>query len=125
MLRIIVVFSRQLVSEAIGHVFTVKDGGILTSLNARTGKPTKTERLSATGAYYSSPVAGDDKLYLLNQRGELTVISAEGNWRVLSTGDFGEDVYATPAIADGNLYVRTIGHLYCFGREEKAACSED
>ncbi|MFV1965248.1 MAG: PQQ-binding-like beta-propeller repeat protein [Pirellulaceae bacterium] len=44
------------------------------------------------------------------------MISAKGNWRVLSTADFGEDVYATPAIADGNLYVRTIGHLYCFGR---------
>ena len=53
------------------------------------------------------------------------MISAEGNWRVLSTGDFGEEVYATPAIADGSLYIRTIGHLYCFAREEKAACCED
>ena len=98
-----------------GNVFLVKDGGILTSLDAKTGTPIKTKRLSATGAYYSSPVAGDGKVYLLNERGKLTVITDEGQWRVLSNADFGEDSYATPAIVDGKIYLRTTEHLYCFG----------
>lgn len=96
-------------------VFLMKDGGILTSVNAKTGAPIKTKRLSANGAYYSSPVAGDGKVFLLNQKGELTVVTAAGNWRVLSEVDFGEEAYATPAIVDGRIYLRTAGHLYCFG----------
>jgi outer membrane protein assembly factor BamB len=98
-----------------GCIFAVKDGGILTSLDAATGEAIKTKRLAATGSYYSSPVAGDGKVYLLSEEGSATVISAEGDWQVLSTAEFGEAAYATPAIADGRLYVRTAGNLYCFG----------
>ena len=98
-----------------GLLFTVKDGGILSSYDASSGKVLKQARLPATGEYYSSPVAGDGKLYLMNARGKLTVISAAGEWQVLHGADFGEDAYATPAIVDGKIYLRTTGHLYCFG----------
>ncbi len=98
-----------------GLVFTVKDGGILTSLNAKSGAPIQTKRLPGTGNFYASPVAGDGKIYLLNERGHLTVVSAEGDWQVLATSEFGDDTYATPAIVDGRIYLRTAKHLYCFG----------
>ena len=52
---------------------------------------------------------------MINQRGRLTVLEAGGDWRELSSADFGEDAYASPAIADGRIYIRTNGHLYCFG----------
>jgi len=42
-------------------------------------------------------------------------VSAAAEWQMLSTANFEEDTYATPAIADGRIYVRTAGHLYCFG----------
>ena len=45
----------------------------------------------------------------------MTVVSAWADWTILATSDFREDIYATPAIADGQLFVRTTGHLYCFG----------
>jgi hypothetical protein len=45
----------------------------------------------------------------------LAVVRAGRNWQVLSTSDFAEPVYATPAIADGRIYLRTGGYLYCFG----------
>lgn len=102
-----------------GYVFTVKDGGILTSLDAKTGKPIKTRRVTGTGTYYSSPVAGGGKVYLINQEGQLSVVSAEGDWQILSSAEFGEEVYATPAIVDGNIYLRTTGHLYSFALAEK------
>ncbi len=98
-----------------GKVFTVKDGGIYTCLDAKTGKPYKQGRLDATGEYYSSPVAGDGKVYWLSEEGKLTVTRADETCEVLATANFGEDVYATPALVDGRIYLRTAGHLYCFG----------
>jgi outer membrane protein assembly factor BamB len=95
----------------------VKNGGIVSSLDAKTGKPIKQERVPGGGDYYSSPVAGDGKVYLVSQAGELSVISAEPEWKVLATAEFGEEVMTTPAILDGRIYLRTKGHLYCFGTQ--------
>jgi outer membrane protein assembly factor BamB len=100
---------------AAGHLFLVKNPGILTSLDAASGKIVKSERVSAGSDYYASPVFGDGKVYLLSQRGHCTVVSAEGQWKVLSRARFDEDVYATPALVDGKIYLRTAGYLYCFG----------
>lgn len=97
-----------------GQLFTVKDGGILQALEGASGAPGKRGRVAAA-EYYASPVAGDGKLYLVNVRGEVTVVSAVSQWEVISTASLGEDVYATPAIVDGRVYLRTVGHLYCFG----------
>ena len=106
-----------------GLVFTIKDGGILTCLDAKTGEVQKSGRVAGTANYYSSPVAGDGKLYLLSQKGTLSVVSATGSWKVLHSADFpGEEGYATPAIVDGRIYLRTSGHLYCFG--ELAAATQ-
>jgi outer membrane protein assembly factor BamB len=96
-------------------LFSVKDGGIVSSLSTATGRIVKQGRLEAIGEYYCSPVAGDRKIYLLSQEGRLTVISAVGDWQVLHAADFGEPTYATPALVDGRIYLRTAGHLYCFG----------
>jgi outer membrane protein assembly factor BamB len=97
------------------YLFLVKNGGLLTSLDARTGAAVKQGRIPGVGDYYSSPVAGDGKLFVVNQHGQLTILSAEGQWRILGKASFGEDVYATPALVDGRIYLRTNGHLYCFG----------
>ena len=98
-----------------GLVFTVKDGGILNALDAATGEPKKVRRVRGTGNYYASPVAGDGKVYLADQRGVVSVVSAEGQWRELHTAQMEEEVYGTPAIVDGRIYLRTEKHLYCFG----------
>jgi outer membrane protein assembly factor BamB len=96
-----------------GQVFTVKDGGIFCSIDAASGKIVKAGRLHGTKNYYASPVAGDGKIYLVDEEGELSVVSSAARWRLKSSADFGENVYATPAIVEGNIYLRTAGHLYC------------
>lgn len=98
-----------------GRLYMVKDGGILSVLDAENGKVLKQVRLAATGNYYASPIAGDGKVYLLSQNGELTVLSASQGWEELHTVKFEADGHATPAIADGRLYVRVGDQLYCFG----------
>jgi outer membrane protein assembly factor BamB len=98
-------------------LFCCKDGGVVSSLDPATGKAYKSARAPGTGDYYASLVAGDGKVYLANEEGKLSVLSAEKQWKVVSSAEFGEAIYATPAIADGRLYVRTVGHLYCFGKK--------
>ena len=98
-----------------GYLFTVKDGGIVTSLNARTGEAIKTGRAPGRGSYYASAVAGDNKIYIIDQRGRLSVLSSYAEWKILADSAFDEEAYATPAILDGKIYLRTNGHLYCFG----------
>ena len=87
----------------------------MASLDPETGKTLKVGRVSGQSGYFSSPVAGDGKIYLLSQKGELSVISAEPEWQQLSRSDFQEEAYATPAISEGRIYLRTTRHLYCFG----------
>lgn len=100
-----------------GRVFMMKDGGIFSAVDAKSGELRKTARVPGTGDFYCSPVAGDGKIYLISDDGKLTVTSAEDQWKVLSTADLGEPAFATPAIADSKLYIRTAGHLYCFGNK--------
>lgn len=102
-----------------GMVFTVKDGGIVSCWDAKTGKPFKQLRLEppATAEYYSSPTYGDGKVFLANQRGAVTVLSADKSCDVLHTGEFNEDIYASPAIVDGKIFLRTNAGLYCFAKK--------
>ncbi len=104
-----------------GRVYLVKDGGMVSSFDAKTGEPYYTqERIGAVGSYYASPVAAGDRLYLASLPGKLTVLRAWGGMpEVLHQGDFGERIFATPALAGRNLYVRTEKRLYAFGADER------
>ncbi|MDP6718014.1 MAG: PQQ-binding-like beta-propeller repeat protein, partial [Pirellulaceae bacterium] len=101
-----------------GLVFMIKDGGVLTVLAADSGRQLNSGRLRATGKFFSSPIYGDGKIYALSDQGKLNVITAEANWKQLAIAEFGEDVYATPAIANGRIYIRTVAHLYCFAGDD-------
>jgi len=98
-----------------GLLITIKDGGILQCLQADTGKASKPKRLTASGNYYASPVTGDGKVYFADEQGRVTVTTADEEMDVLHTAEFGESIYATPAIVDGRIYLRTASALYCFG----------
>jgi len=100
-----------------GILYTVKDGGILTALDPEKGTVLKQARLrGAIDAYYSSPVAADGKLILVSETGKVSVVSAGRDWETVAVGDMEENCYATPAIADGRIYLRTKSALYCFGK---------
>ena len=95
--------------------FMVRDGGIVTSLDAATGRLLKEGRTrEAMGEYYSSPVAADGKVFLASSEGKITVLKAAAEWEVLRVNDLADEVHATPALSEGRIYVRTHGALYCF-----------
>jgi len=97
-------------------VFLIRNGGIATTLNARTGKVLKQGRL--TGAienYYASPIGADGKVYIASEQGKVVVLRAAGDWEILAINELDSDIYATPAITDGQMYIRTRNALYAFG----------
>ena len=97
------------------RVYTVTNGGIASVLDAKTGKLIYRGRLGAGGLYYSSPIAAADRVYFCSGSGVVTVIQSDGeSLQVLSRNDLGEPIFATPAIVEGKLYVRTTGRLYAF-----------
>ena len=99
-----------------GVLYFVKNGGILTALDVKTGAVLKTGRVTgALGGYSSSPVAADGKIYLASEDGNLAVLRAGGEWDILSTTNIGESCYATPALSDGAIYLRSDEALYRFG----------
>jgi outer membrane protein assembly factor BamB len=60
-------------------------------------------------------VAADGLIYLVDADGWLSVVKAGRDWQQVKTIELGEPCVATPAIADGRLYVRTSKSLFCFG----------
>ena len=99
-----------------GRIYTVKNGGIASCLDARTGEVRFQERLGTRGPCYAAPVVGDGKIYSVSARGVVTVFEIGDTLRVLARNEIGERVMATPALAGGRIYLRTAEHLYAFGR---------
>lgn len=98
-----------------GVLYIVKDGGVVSALDAATGKILRQGRLpGALDTYYASPVAADGKVYFVSQTGKASVIRAGGDWEVLAVNDLGHEAYGTPAIDGERIYVRTNAALYCF-----------
>jgi outer membrane protein assembly factor BamB len=96
-------------------LYLIRNGGILQTLDPATGNMLKQGRLPhALDEYYASPVAGDGKVYLISRNGNVSVLEAGGEWGITATGEFNEEVFATPAIADGHMWVRTTTALYDF-----------
>ena len=101
-----------------GALFLVKDGGIATTLDPKTGEVIKQARLpQALERYWSSPVGADGKVYMLSEGCKLNVLKGEGQWEVLATSVIENDeCFATPAIADSRIYLRTRSALYVFAK---------
>ena len=100
-----------------GVLYMINDSGILLSFDPATGNVIKQGRLhGAIDKYFSSPVAADDKVFLIGQGGQVSVLKAAGDWEVLAVNELDDECFATPAIADGRLYIRTRSALYAFGK---------
>lgn len=71
-----------------------------------------------TGAledYYSSPIGAGGKVYIASEHGKVVVLRAAGEWAVEAIHDFDSAIYATPAISEGRMYIRTQAGLYAVG----------
>ena len=102
-----------------GIVYLVKEGGIVTALDAETGKVLKQGRLrEALERYFAAPVAADNKVFAVSEMGTVSVLRPGADWEVIQVNYLGETTFATPAIVDGKIYIRTQNALYCFAKRE-------
>ncbi|MBN2319922.1 MAG: PQQ-binding-like beta-propeller repeat protein [Acidobacteria bacterium] len=98
-------------------LWIVKDGGIVTKIDVESGKVLQQKRLPAIGNYYASPVSADGKVFFASDQGTVSILANEPDWRVISTHNFRERMYASPLVAEGCLFIRTEKALYCFRTE--------
>jgi outer membrane protein assembly factor BamB len=94
-------------------LYVVNDSGILTLVEARTGKPIWQQRLG--GNYSASPVFADGRIYFQSEEGVTTVIAPGREFRRLATNTLDGGMLATMAIANGSIFVRTDSRLYRLG----------
>lgn len=92
-----------------GRVFLTTDAGIATCLDLKTGREIWAERLGK-GPFQASLVAGDGKVYFLSIDGLCVVTNTKG--KVLARNKLPGTFYATPAISDGTIYLRSYETLY-------------
>lgn len=91
-------------------IYMVNDAGILSCVEAKTGRQVWVHRLG--GNYSASPVYADGKLYFFSQEGECPVLEPGREFKLLATNKLDDGCMASPAVADNALLVRTRTHLY-------------
>jgi outer membrane protein assembly factor BamB len=103
-----------------GVLYLVRNGGILTNFDATTGTVLKTGRVNgAIGGYSASPVAAGGLVFLASDDGKVAAIRAGKDWTVEAVNDLGEGCYATPALSEGSIFLRTDQALYRFAAEAR------
>lgn len=96
-----------------GLLYFTNDVGVLTCADAKTGRRVYQTRLD--GVFFASPVAADGKIYLASQTGETIVVKAGRVPSVLARNDLGERLVASPAISNGQIFLRSDGRLFAIG----------
>jgi outer membrane protein assembly factor BamB len=97
-----------------GLVYMANGLGIVTAVDAVSGKRVWQERIG--GIYSASPVAANGRVYLLNESGETVVIRAGRKFDILARNALDERAVASPAISNGQLFIRTDTHLVCISK---------
>ena len=96
-------------------MYAVEGQGFISCADAKTGKLHFNERTKT--AISASPIAGDGKVYCVNELGKTFVLKAESTeFAPIAENDLGEEVLGTPAIANGCLFIRTDKNLWCVGK---------
>jgi outer membrane protein assembly factor BamB len=99
------------------YLFLVNDNGMASCWEAATGKLQWRQRL---GRHHSaSPVRVGGRLYFVDDDGQTFVLQAGKQFRLLAKNALGDECYASPAVAHGQLYIRTLHDLYCIGTAAK------
>jgi outer membrane protein assembly factor BamB len=97
------------------HVYLWGDNGVVSCLVAGSGENVWTERVG--GMFSGSPVCVDGKLYCISEEGEVVVVAASPEFKLIARNPLGEASHSTPAVARGRMYLRTFHQLICVGKK--------
>ena len=99
-----------------GRLYWVSDRGIAVSIDARTGRSIKKQRIKGTGRVYASVLLAEDRLYAVSRKNGTYVLSTSDPFERLAHNEFASDdsiFNASPAVSDGKMYLRSDKFLYC------------
>lgn len=101
------------------YFYSVNDKGIVWVLDAKTGEEVYGGARLATGTYSSSPILADGKIYVTSEDGVTSVFKAGPKFELVSENNLADYCLSTVAISDGQIFLRTTGHLWCIGKRVK------
>jgi len=96
------------------RLFVPADRGFVTCLDALTGKQVWKERVGEH--FYASPVGGAGHVYFAMKEGTVKVVRADSEFEIVADNDMGEALVASPAISNGQIFLRGEKHLFCVGK---------
>jgi outer membrane protein assembly factor BamB len=102
------------------YIFILNDRGIMWCRDAKTGTEIWGSQRVRAGTYSASPVMADGKLYVTSEDGITTVLAAGSEFKVLGENDLSDYTLSSPAISDGQIFMRTQSCLYCIGKRTPA-----
>jgi outer membrane protein assembly factor BamB len=101
------------------YFYSVRDNGVMWCLDAKTGAAIWSDQRLKPGTYSSSPVLADGKLYITNEDGMTSVVKAGPQFEILAENPLNDYCLSSPAISEGQIFIRTAQHLFCIGKRTK------
>jgi outer membrane protein assembly factor BamB len=98
------------------YFYVADDRGVMFCLDAKTGQAIWGPQRIKPGTYSSSPVLADGKVYVTNEDGLTTVLKAGPTFEVVAENNLNDYTLSSPAISDGQIFMRTAQYLYCIGK---------
>ena len=106
------------------YFYVVNDRGIVFVTDAKTGEPVYGPQRIRRGTYSASPVLADGRIYVTNESGMTTVLRAGPEFEVLAENDFDDYCLSSPAVSEGQIFIRTTGYLYAIGERRAPATTQ-
>ena len=95
------------------RIYSVLNNGVVNSVNVKTGEEVWKDRIE--GTFTASPIAANGVVYFFNEEGDCYVVKASDTFELVSKNHLAEGMRASPAAADGHLFLRTFTRLYSIG----------
>ena len=100
-----------------GILYTCGNNGVVTAYDGATGERIYRARVGGGGSFSASPIAADGRLYFASEDGDIFVARAGRTYQEIAKNEMKEVIMSTPAISDGVVVVRTLGHVYGIGQK--------
>ncbi|MEO8260379.1 MAG: PQQ-binding-like beta-propeller repeat protein [Acidobacteriota bacterium] len=101
------------------YLYVVNDRGIMWCLDLKTGKDVYSRQRVRSATYSGSPVIADGRIYVTNEDGVTVVVKAGPTFQVLAENDLDDYTLSSPAVSEGQIFIRTSKFLYAIGKRTK------
>jgi len=103
------------------YLYLINDRGIMSAIDAKSGKAVYGRQRLPSGTYSASPVLADGRIYVTNEDGMTSVVKAGPAFEILSRNNLDEYTLSSPAVSEGQIFIRTEAFLYCIGQRARTA----